>query len=158
VEGHKSKEKVKRVAREYKKMVKEAKRDKWDEFLGQTADGATMWKAEKIVTRPFGDGGAARMPDLVVRDAGGEECTISTNIEKSRILQEVFFPPAPAPAQDNALNKVDKVPEPIPGFQKISDLQIQRAIEHLHPHKAPSPDGIPNIILKQNLNTLLPHL
>jgi exonuclease III len=156
VEGHESKERLKRVAKEYKAMIKEVKRKKWDKFLGQTTDGALMWRAEKIVTRPYGDGGAARMPDLVVRDAEGNEQTISTNTDKSTTLREVFFPPAPT--RDSTSADDDEEPEPIAGFRRITDSQIRRAIERLEPHKAPGPDGIPNVILKKNLDILLPHL
>jgi len=43
-------------------------------------------------------------------------------------------------------------------FSCISDEKIHRAITKLGPHKAPSPNGIPNVLLTRCADLFIPHL
>ena len=43
-------------------------------------------------------------------------------------------------------------------YQPITDEQIRRAIHKLNPFKAPGANGIPNIVIKQCADTLIPFI
>jgi hypothetical protein len=75
--------------------------------------------------------------------------------EKAETLQQTFFPPPP---QAN-LSDIDGYgyPQPIK-CPEITPSKIERAVRRAAPNKAPGIDNIPNGILHQILNILLPHL
>jgi Reverse transcriptase (RNA-dependent DNA polymerase) len=68
----------------------------------------------------------------------------------------MFFPlPPPNPLlgadQDN-------YPIDIPNLPGITKDQIRRHAAKLRPHKAPGPDGIPNVVLTRSINIIIEHL
>ena len=75
--------------------------------------------------------------------------------EKAELLRQSFFPP-PARAD---LSDIEGYEYP-PAIEcpDITETEIERAIRRSSPNKAPGGDGIPNGILQQVLDILLPHL
>ena len=61
----------------------------------------------------------------------------------------MFFPLPPDNLNDNNHLQED-YPNPLPDPPTITKEQISTHIANLSPHKAPGPDGIPNIVLKES--------
>ncbi|KAG5726925.1 hypothetical protein E4T56_gene6280 [Termitomyces sp. T112] len=77
-----------------------------------------------------------------------------SNEAKALVLAKLFFPPP------SSITKVPITvyPKPLPGIQFFTHKQIWEAVALLHPYKAPSPDGILSVVLKQCINVLRDHL
>ena len=41
---------------------------------------------------------------------------------------------------------------------RLTETQLRRQISQLRPHKAPGDDGIPNVVLKEVVDLILPYL
>src|ERR1700678_3253109 len=111
--------------------------------------------ANKFIREPSGDGGSPRIPTLKVRNQEGREILITDNEGKARTFAKMFFPPPPPTLEDH---EHFQYPEPLPDPPQISASQIRRLILKLSPHKAPGPDGIPNIVLQKCVDLLLRRL
>jgi hypothetical protein len=92
------------------------------------------------------DGSTTKIPPL--QTANTTQKAIG-NDEKSKVFFPVFFPPPPSsPAVFN-----DNFPRPLP-FTPPTILQLCRNILKQSPYKAPGPDGIPNIALRETINII----
>jgi len=78
-----------------------------------------------------------------------------TNEEKGRLLQDAFFL---KPGNEETGNEEQDYPPPALSYALITDMQIHRVICQLGPHKAPSPDGITNIVFIKCADLLVPLL
>jgi ribonuclease HI len=152
--GHPAHEEFRKQLWEYRVAMEEAKKTCWREWLENASD-TDLWRAEKVVTTPYRDGGRTRIPDLTMTDETGAKTTFTTNDEKAECLSGTFFPPPPQPTTEE---EEDDYPEPVAGFRKVYQSQIRRAIDRLAPHKAPGMDGIPNIVLKKSIDQIISHL
>ncbi|KAF8584198.1 hypothetical protein K439DRAFT_1290986, partial [Ramaria rubella] len=102
--------------------------------------------------------GRTQIPTLKVKDdLTGLSHTASSNEEKSNILFNSFFPPPLLPLP-SSLRDENEYPLPKFDFIHMTKKQIQRAILRLSPFKAPGPNGIPNCVLIQCAEILIPHL
>jgi len=104
------------------------------------------------------DGGRARIPPLRPGQGGGKTQTLQvaeTNEDKSRLLCTTFFPDIKS---EDVSQVDDSYLMPKFAFTPITDNQIYRVIKRLGPYKAPGPDGIPNAMLIQNADLIVPHL
>src|SRR5882724_10152602 len=104
------------------------------------------------------DGGRARISPLRSGQEGGKMQTpqvAETNEDKSRLLCTTFFPDIEREDMSQADNSY---PTPKFAFTPITDDQIYRVIKRLGPYKAPGLDGIPNTMLIQNADLIVPYL
>src|SRR6266496_1243388 len=83
----------------------------------------------------------------------------STNEEKAIELQQAFFPPPP-PAVIDDLHMPNRPPRPQPVYcpQNVTMRQLQNAVEKLSPNKAPGPDEVSNLVLKNTFEITQHHL
>jgi ribonuclease HI len=139
----------------YAEAIEKAKKDHWKDFLDRI-DQKTIWTASKYASADTSDGGRTRIPTLVTTQANGTQLVAETNREKEDLLFDTFFP------EPNT--NIESVPPdyeyPPPAFEyePITDAQIRRAIDKLNPFKAPGENGIPNVLIKQCVDVLLPYL
>ncbi|QRV80136.1 Reverse transcriptase from transposon X-element protein [Ceratobasidium sp. AG-Ba] len=125
----------------------------WNNMI-DTADGDKLWSAHRYLTSARGDGGAMRIPTLVVDGSDGEKQICETNEEKGEVLYETLFP---VPADCEAPGDEDYVDDVEP-FRRVTGAQLHRIIANLEPYKAPGPDGIPNCVYTNCADILVPLL
>jgi Reverse transcriptase (RNA-dependent DNA polymerase) len=77
-----------------------------------------------------------------------------TNEEKAKVFHNAFFATPDEPDSEE-IEETD-YPEPAFKFKPITDDQIKRAIACTSPYKAPGANSIPNIILKQCADMIIP--
>ena len=100
-----------------------------------------------------------QLPQLLVkrRNESGETVTVKLNTlpEKLDALREKFFPKP----KDADLTDIETRlhPEPINTNEEIQEKEIRDAIQHVTSDKAPGPDQIPNRVLKDAEEWLIPH-
>src|ERR1700678_198148 len=152
--NHPSHEELRTKSSQYGEQIVQAKRQHWINYL-EDMTAADMWTANKFIREPVGDGGSPRIPTLKVKSQEGVEILVNDNEEKARIFARLFFPPAP-PIQENY--DQFEYPEPLPDPPRITVGQIRRLIAKLSPHKAPGPDGIPNIVLQKCVDIIISRL
>lgn len=102
------------------------------------------------------DGTRARILTLKTVDGEGNEQEDTTNEGKARCLYEQFFRKKPR-REDMNLPERPKYKKAF-DFEPISELQLRGQIDRLAPHKAPGPDGIPNIFFKECKEVIVPFL
>ncbi|KAF7783210.1 hypothetical protein Agabi119p4_2586 [Agaricus bisporus var. burnettii] len=137
----------------YADTIFTAKKKHWENFLEEAAE-KEMWTANRYLTEPVGDGGSPRIPTLRTTGPNGSIMAHTTNEDKARILGESFFPKKP-----QLMGMADReYPEPHPARIEVSIDQVTANIARLSAHKAPGPDGIPNIVLQQAADLLAPPL
>lgn len=143
----------KQIAVEYAKLIEETKKKHWEAWL-LTAANRDLWIANKYATNPPTDGGRTRMPTLKSTNGDGAVQTTTSNEDKSEALAKAFFPPPPpTPIIPSVC-----YPEPDKDFfQYFTRDQIKLAAKKLAPYKTPGPDGIPNVVLKQCIDSLTVH-
>src|SRR6202522_1076796 len=152
--NHPSHEELRTKSSQYGEQIVQAKRQHWINYL-EDMTAADMWTANKFIREPVGDGGSPRIPTLKARSQESAEILVNDNEEKARIFARLFFPPAP-PIQENY--DQFEYPEPLPDPPRITVGQIRRLIAKLSPHKAPGPDGIPNIVLQKCVDIIISRL
>jgi len=102
------------------------------------------------------DGGRTRIPMLITKRENGETWSATTNKQKAKMLFEMFFP---APSDEPVDTEDDHAYPPSTfKFLPVSNEQIRREIGRLNPFKAPGTNGIPNVVLKQCVDTMLTYL
>jgi hypothetical protein len=155
VTGHASHQKAKDTDKAYSEAIEKAKEQHWDTYI-QKLDSETMWTALKYATTPGTDGGRTRIPTLRTKDQTGtttQEHTTSDS--KATLFSNTFFPPPP---KDSLVPDDAEYPEPCCNLPRITIRQVKRQIRRLKPHKAPGPDGITNIVIKECEDVLAPIL
>lgn len=134
--------------------IYKAKKEHWMQFL-EEATQREIWIANKYVSAPSSDSSKARIPVLQVKNADGSLREAVTNDEKSTLLAQAFFPPAPASSNIPANFEY---PDPVTPFKPIKEGDVRHTITNTSPFKAPGPNGICNIVFKRNASTLIPYL
>ncbi|KAJ3781016.1 hypothetical protein GGU10DRAFT_237640, partial [Lentinula aff. detonsa] len=95
------------------------------------------------------------IPTLQIADNDGTvNCLAKTNEEKAALLAITFFPPAPRNYNLDRNPSRDQLPSPPP----IAMQQVIETFQKLKPYKAPGPDAIPNVVLKQCAGMLAPYV
>ncbi|KAJ7309367.1 hypothetical protein DFH08DRAFT_633630, partial [Mycena albidolilacea] len=95
----------------------------------------------------------SRIPPLVQRAGRMPVTTAETDEEKSDWLRAEFFPP-PMPVSSVPPNPV--YPPPAWEWSPVSDDLLRRAADKMKPYKATFPDSIPNCVIKECTNLLIP--
>lgn len=80
---------------------------------------------------------------------------IRQNSGKSKILFEIFFP-IPTHANDDIGEH--EYPPPAFKFKEIMNEDIGNAIAKLKPYKAPDPNGLQNVVIKEHAEILILYL
>ncbi|EJD38238.1 hypothetical protein AURDEDRAFT_27356, partial [Auricularia subglabra TFB-10046 SS5] len=84
--------------------------------------------------------------------ADGQPQSVRDNEGKGRAFYECFFPKHPGNLDLPAL---DDDARDLGPMREITRAQIRRVVNRLAPYKAPGPDGIPNVVWKRCLETVL---
>ena len=129
--------------KKYEKTVEYSKKHHWRDWLEKASD-PDIWTAHRYISAPAGDGGKARIPNLIAQGPNGER-VCSRNQDKSKALANTFFPKKPC--QTDAAAEETRIITQVCNTDPITREQIRKHIARLKPFKAPGPDGIPNIVL-----------
>ncbi|KAG5735422.1 hypothetical protein E4T56_gene12779 [Termitomyces sp. T112] len=152
IPDHPAKAEAARLSRKMADAIQSAKESHWKEWL-ENIDVRQIYTANKYVVRDSSDFSCDRVPSLRT-SVDGMPSMATTHAAKAEALAESFFPPPP-PSPSVPLSAY---PRPLPAFPGLSRDRILVAIGNLPPFKAPGPDGIPNIVLKQCADALIDHL
>lgn len=140
-----------RLSCELVEAIKQEKEEHWKSWL-EDVNARQIYMANKYVVTEPSDFACDRVPDLKDPSTGGG-MKATTNEEKALLLAKSFFPLPPAAVTIPS----SAYPEPIPDLPFFSRTRIAEAIQGLKPFKAPGPDGIPNVVLKQCASMLSDH-
>jgi ribonuclease HI len=140
VPDHVSHLELRQIRRTYTDAIKAAKLKHWEAYLSNLEPN-DVWTATRFTTGTGTDGGGTRVPTLKTADG-----VHATNEEKAHAFSKTFFPPAPT---TSSVPPRYNYPTPCADLPDISTEQIERAIKKLSPHKAPGPDGVPNVVYKE---------
>ncbi|PPQ70369.1 hypothetical protein CVT24_013144 [Panaeolus cyanescens] len=151
---HQVHDEYRRTRNEYGEAIIKAKEEHWRLFLEEATE-REMWVANGYLKRPVGDAGRPRMPTLkAMRD--GQEVVVDTNALKAESLAASFFPPRPANVHPDP--PLHTYPPALKASLPITADRVKTQIQRLSAHKAPGPDGIPNLVLQKCADTLAPFL
>ena len=144
----------KSATKEYVQLIETTKQSHWEAWLMAAAD-RDLWTANKYATDPPTDGGKSRMPTLKRASADGSTQQATSNKDKTNALAKSLFPPPPP----NPTIPHTCYPKPTDEyFHFFTRMQIRQVASKLGAHKAPGPDGIPNVVLKQCIEGMIDHL
>ena len=150
---HASHQEHREALKEYAKKIESTKKEHWENWL-LNASEKDIWTANKYATDPPTDGGKTRIPTLNYTEQDGTTRSTTSNMEKSKALAGVFFPPPPpVPIVPHTC-----YPEPANVFRYFTRAQIKDAAKKLSAFKAPGPDRILNVVLKQSIDMLADRL
>ena len=125
----------------------------WENWL-EGAMPRDIYTANKYITGTPTDYANARIPSLKRPNHRDPNAATTTNLEKAEELSTTFFPPPPISSSIPST----AYPKPLEAFGYFSCKDIRKTIHKLKPFKAPSLDGIQNIILQMCINTIIDHL
>lgn len=146
-----------RIARnDFVQLKRDSKKKKWNDFLSGVSE-QTIWIANRYATSAPSDGSRPRMPVLEESQADGSILIADTNEVKAQVLYRTFFRAAPTLASLE-IPTDHTYPEPKFAFRQITEEQIHRQIQRLSPHKAPGPNGVPNVVYIECAELLVPYL
>jgi ribonuclease HI len=156
IEGHPDIERYRTRRNDFAAALRKAKESHWVQWMNDM-DGNTIWGAHRLTKAEPSDGGAARVPVLQVREAGTRRVQTEavSNEEKARLFHQLFFPPKP---RVSAVPTDPVYPEPLWEHETVSDEQITTAIHQLKQKKASKPGSVPNAVLVNAGELLVPHL
>lgn len=137
----------------FAKAVEDACKNHWTTWL-EIITSRQVYLANKYVTNDPSDYATTRIP-MLKTTKNNAPALASTNDSKTEALTKSFFPPPPPTSQ---VPEDYDYPRPLPGVKFFTRQRIRQAATTLKPHKAPGPDGIPNIILIKTMDILLEHL
>ena len=128
----------------------------WKEWLKEITE-QDIWKAAQFAQNLLSDGSQTCILTLYTKTASNNiTATHGTVEQKAAVLKTVFFPPRPHHLPPYSGDS-DPPPTPLP-FSTLPLSIFHHCINKLHPHKAPGPDGIPNVVLKYAAAILAPLL
>ena len=142
------------ASKDYVNLIEKSKKSHWETWLLAAAD-RDLWTANKYATGPPTDGGKTRMPTLRKANGDGTHRQAMSNEDKTEALAKSLSPPPPP------LPIVLDICYPRPAdehFHFFTRAQIKQAAAKLDVYKAPGPDRIPNVVLKQCTDELADHL
>ena len=118
---HSSHREAKAARNRYNELINKSKQEHWESWL-EGISSKSVWDTHKFTAAPASDGSKARIPALINKDAHGQPVETLDNEGKSKLLHKVFFyqPPADAGVDPN-----QRYPEPVFGFEEITNEQIE---------------------------------
>ena len=141
----------------YSDEIRKAKQAHGDSFL-MYALAPDVWVTNWYILGPGRDSGKSRIPMLLLGQPGrppGSCLEAATNKEKSKAFIKSMFPGKPA----SCLVPTDySYPALLPLRGSISEGQVCHHLTKLSPHKATGTDRIPNTVLKECADALVPYL
>ena len=133
-------------------MIKRNARRAFRAFVTEACESPqSMWKKTKWARKQLTQ--QACLPPL--KD-GPNGPNISKPGPKAELLLRTFFP-LPVEADLNNINKTIVYPD-AHTMEPITSNEIKKAIQQAPSRKAPGGDKIPNLVLKEIINIILPHL
>lgn len=150
-------EEFRRARNRYTNSIKLAKEQCWMKWLDAVRDD-NMWKTSAYISSPSTDASRARVPDLITKDAHGDEIKATTNEETTALFKREFFPSPPDRIQIDGDDHEEEYPRPAFEFAPITDERIRNTIAKLQPHKAPDTDEFSNAILINCADALITRL
>ena len=157
LEDHPVHEEHRQIWNTYGDKIPKAKQDHWDSFL-MYLSAPDVWVANWYILGPGGDSGKSRIPTLLLGLPGRPPVScpeMATNKEKSQAFIKAMFPDKLASCSVPASYSY---PALLPLRGRISEGQVCCHLTKLSPHKAMGMDGIPNIVLKECADALVPYL
>ena len=151
---HSSHREAKKARNRYYELINKSKHDHWESWL-EGISSKNVWDTHKFTAAPASDGSKTRIPAFTTKNAQGQPVETLDNEGKSKLLHEVFFYMPPA---DPGVDPNQCYPEPVFGFEEITDEQIERVAKSLNAYKAPGVNGISNSVLTHCADLLAPHL
>ena len=128
----------------YTSQIRQAKRDKWREFVN-SANEKSIWQVKRYIT-------SAPTPSFIPTL---DEHSASHK-QKVELLQKGFFP-QPPPARLDVISQAT-YPPGVHFTMEITIKQVCDAVARLAPDKAPGPDEITNRVLKSSLSVIQNHI
>ena len=141
------------ASKTYANSIETTKKEHWENWL-LNASEKDMWTTNKYATDPPTDGGKSSIPALNLLGQDGAVTSTESNTEKSTALADAFFPLPPTTPKV----PLSYYPEPANIFRYFTRSQIKKTTKKLSAFKAPGPDGIPNVVLKQCVDILTDRL
>ena len=122
----------------------------WEEWL-EDIDKSNIWNAARFISSPPLHAAKAHIPTLQVKDPQTKHILreAATNKDKGMLLHETFFPPA---------NPNLEQPDNDYIYLTITNDLISRTIDKLKPYKATRKGAVPNSILINAKQLLIPHI
>ena len=140
----------------YTAALRKAKSLHWKNWL-EKADEKSIWVVGKFSKNPLSDGGRACIPTLSMKDHNGQTIKeVLTDEDKAKNFINIFFPSRP-PSLPALADDSSPPPEPLK-FSMPAPHQVKNHINKIKLQSAPDPNGIPNIVLKQCAEILVPLL
>ncbi len=141
-----------KIAKNFKNnLIKRTTRRTFREFVAEACESPQMmWKKTKWARKQVTS--QACLPPLY--DTNKRE--YNEPGPKADLLMRTFFPPPVQAELDDITNNMEYPQSHTIGHITINE--IRKAISQAPPKKAPGGDAIPNLILKETLELLLPHL
>jgi hypothetical protein len=151
---HPAHEQFRKARNHYANMIKKTKKQHWIDWL-EDISGDEIWIANRYISTINSAGTNTRIPSLKCNTPQNGSFIAATNDDKSTILANSFFPPPPA---NSSVPTGCNYPEPVRNKRIITEDALIHAIARLSPYKAPGPDGICNVVLRECVDVLAPHL
>ena len=138
----------------YSDAIKQAKLQHWQDFL-KVAQGPDIWTVNQYISNPLGDSRQQCIPTLKVPQMDSSIAEVTTNKEKAAAFHWSFSPPKPATM---SLPDDPEYPAWVKYKFRLSEAQLHWQISRLQPYKVLGEDSIPNIVLKQTAELIVPYL
>ena len=119
---------------------------------------SSLWVTNRYISGDANNGGRTRIPTLKLTPPVGSSSQVieaASNEEKREMLVKLMFPAHPTAC---SIPDDYSYPPQLQAPASISAEQVRRHLGGLSPHKAPGPDGIPNVVLKTCTDILIPYL
>jgi hypothetical protein len=153
LQDHPSHVEYKAAANRFKEVMYETRDQDWKDWL-EAISQQDLYIANKYITSKPTNFSNTCIPTLHTttnRLAGLAE----SNAVKAEALVQSFFPPPP---DASSIPPGQIYPEALQGPRFFSRSRIRRVICKISPYKAPGPDKIPNIVLKECIKVLIDRL
>lgn len=145
---------LKHAKNKFKEAVDKTKTEHWIEWL-ENISLQDAYIVNKYVSGKPTDYSYTRILSLTTLNINSTKTMANSNKDKCMVLAESFFPPL---STTSAIPMNCNYPPPLPGINFFSHDCIGQASRLLHLYKAPSPDGIPNVLCGLQVQYLPPQM
>ncbi|KAG5726185.1 hypothetical protein E4T56_gene14731 [Termitomyces sp. T112] len=152
IESHPAQAEAAQLSQEMAAAIRKARGEHWTDWL-EGINTHQIYLTNKYVVHKPSNLSYARVPDLK-NTVGSAPSPATKNVDKVLVLAESFFPSSPT----SSSIPQSTYPELLPGIRFFTPTHIQEVIQGLPPFKALGTDGVPNVVLKHCMDTLIDHL